>query len=253
MKYGNNLKSLVVALNTLGAVSINRVHMILGSVFGIPLSTGTITDWVERFAGSISDVVDEIGRFVVACPVVNFDETGLRMNGKLHYAHVASTSHYTYLYFSSKRGLEAMNKGGVLPNFHGIAVHDCWQPYWRFDQTSHSVCCAHLLRELIGVRANHPEQVWAPLFFKLLLRMKEAKERAIRKGKNALRKSQLILFSVLYDVYLRIGRRENPLPPLDPNRKKGGKPKRGKVLSLIERLAKYKGAVCGLFPLLRYY
>ena len=244
MQYGNNLRSLVVALNTLGAVSINRVHEILSSVFGVPLSTGTISDWVERFAGSISDVVNEIGRCVTGSPVVNFDETGLRMNGKLHYAHVASTSQYTYLYFSAKRGLEAMNKGGVLPNFHGIAVHDCWQPYWRFDQASHSVCCAHLLRELIGVKENHPKQHWAPLFLNLLLRMKAAKEKAMRQGKNALRKSQLILFSVLYDVYLRIGRRENPLPPLDPNRKKGGKPKRGKVLSLIERLAKYKGSVC---------
>ena len=244
MQYGNNLRSLVVALNTLGAVSINRVHVILGSVFGVPLSTGTISDWVERFAGSISDVVNEIGRCVTGSPVVNFDETGLRMNGKLHYAHVASTSQYTYLYFSAKRGQEAMNKGGVLPNFHGIAVHDCWQPYWRFDQASHSVCCAHLLRELIGVKENHANQVWAPRFLELLLAMKKAKEKAIREGKNALKKSQLILFSVLYDVYLRIGRKENPLPPPDTNKKKGGKPKQGKVLSLIERLAKYKGSVC---------
>ena len=90
MQYGNNLKSLVVALNALGAVSINRVHEILGSVIEIPLSTGTISDWVVRFAGSISGVVeDEISGQVVCCPVVNLDGTGLRVNGKLHHAHVA--------------------------------------------------------------------------------------------------------------------------------------------------------------------
>ena len=244
MQYGNNLRALAVALNTIGAVSINRVHEILGSVFGIPLSTGTISDWVSRFAGHISDVVKEIGRCVAGSRVAHFDETGLRMNGKLHYAHVASTSQYTYLYFSAKRGQDAMNKGDVLPNFQGIAVHDCWQPYWRFDQAGHSVCCAHLLRELIGVKENHPQQLWAPLFLNLLLRMKAVKENAIRLGKNALSKSQLNIFSRFYDTYLRIGRRENPLPPPNPQKKKGGKPKRGKVLSLIERLAKYKGAVC---------
>jgi transposase len=181
---------------------------------------------------------------VAESSVSHFDETGLRVNGKLHYAHVASTSQYTYLYFSAKRGVEAMNEGGVLPDFRGVAVHDCWPPYWKYDQATHSVCCAHLLRELIGIKENHQKQVWAPLFLNLLLRMKAAKERAIRLGKNALSKSQRVLFSCLYDTYLRIGRRENPLPPPDPQKKKGGKPKRGKVLSLIERLAKYKGAVC---------
>ena len=245
MQYGNNLRALAIALNTLGAVSVNRVHEILGSVFGIPLSTGSISDWVTRFANHrISDVVKEIGRCVAGSRVAHFDETGLRMNGKLHYAHVASTRQYTYLYFSAKRGVEAMNEGGVLPDFRGVAVHDCWPPYWKYDQATHSVCCAHLLRELIGIKENHQKQVWAPLFLNLLLRMKAAKERAIRLGKNALSKSQRVLFSCLYDTYLRIGRRENPLPPPDPQKKKGGKPKRGKVLSLIERLAKYKGAVC---------
>lgn len=245
MQYGNNLRALAIALNTTGAVSVNRVHEILGGIFGIPLSTGTISSWVTWFANHrISDAVKESGTRVAESSVSHFDETGLRVNGKLHYAHVASTGRYTYLYFSAKRGVEAMNKGGVLPGFRGVAVHDCWQPYWKYDQATHSVCCAHILRELIGVKENHPEQFWAPLFLKLLLRMKAAKERAIMQGKNALRKSQLILFSCLYDVYLRMGRKENPLPPPDPQKKKGGKPKRGKVLSLIERLAKYKGAVC---------
>ena len=71
-----------------------------------------------------------------------------------------------------------MNEGGVLPDFRGVAVHDCWPPYWKYDQATHSVCCAHLLRELIGIKENHQKHVWAPLFLNLLLRMKAAKERA---------------------------------------------------------------------------
>ena len=42
VQYGKNLQSIVVAFNTVGAVSINRTHEILSSVFNIPLSTGTI-------------------------------------------------------------------------------------------------------------------------------------------------------------------------------------------------------------------
>ena len=47
-KSGKNLQALVVALNTVGAVSVNRTHEILSSVFHIPLATGTIKNMVTR-------------------------------------------------------------------------------------------------------------------------------------------------------------------------------------------------------------
>ena len=50
-----------------------------------------------------------------------------------------------------------MEEGEALPDFHGIAIHDCWLPYWKYDM-EHGVCCAHFLRELNGVEENHPTQ-----------------------------------------------------------------------------------------------
>ena len=41
VQYGKNLQAMVVAFNTVGAVSINRTHEILSSVFNIPLPTVT--------------------------------------------------------------------------------------------------------------------------------------------------------------------------------------------------------------------
>lgn len=38
-------RAMTVAFNTVGAVSINRTHEILSSVFNIPLATGTIKTW----------------------------------------------------------------------------------------------------------------------------------------------------------------------------------------------------------------
>ena len=46
VQYGKNLQAMVVAFNTVGAVSINRTHEILSSVFNIPLATGTIKNMV---------------------------------------------------------------------------------------------------------------------------------------------------------------------------------------------------------------
>ena len=42
VQYSENLQSLAVALNTVGAVSIKRTHEILSGVFNIPIATGTI-------------------------------------------------------------------------------------------------------------------------------------------------------------------------------------------------------------------
>lgn len=241
VQYGENLQALVIALNTVGAVSVNRVHEILGSVFGIPLSTGTISNMVSRFTSKISGTVEQIRKFLSGALVGHFDETGLHINGKLQYAHVASSSKYTYLYLHKKRGHEAMDDGGVLPVFAGTAVHDCWRPYWHYE-TAHAVCCAHLLRELNGVQENHPKQTWAPAFAKLLLDMKAAKEQAIESEHQRLEATVLREYSQRYDAILEKALAENPLPDKTPGKR--GRTKKGKVLSLIERLKEYKGAVC---------
>ena len=45
VQYGKNLQALVVAFNTVGAVSVNRIHEILGGVFnGHPLCTKDTAD-----------------------------------------------------------------------------------------------------------------------------------------------------------------------------------------------------------------
>ena len=75
-----------------------------------------------------------------------------------------------------------MNDAGVHPSYQGIVVHDCWGSYWKYGNVTHSICCAHLLRELNGVEENHSEQTWASHFKELLLTMKKAKETAIASG-----------------------------------------------------------------------
>ena len=79
-----------------------------------------------------------------------------------------------------------MEQCGVLPEFKGIAMHDCWASYWNYPDIQHAVCCAHLLRELTGIDENHPGQKWASAFKDLLLEMKKVKDKAVEKGKDFL-------------------------------------------------------------------
>src|SRR4051794_8263264 len=44
---------------------------------------------------------------------------------------------------------------GCCPDFTGIAVHDAFTSYSRYPATTHALCNAHLLRELIAVVDHH--------------------------------------------------------------------------------------------------
>lgn len=83
------------------------------------------------------------------------DETGLRVAERLHWLHVVSSARFTALFCHRKRGKEAIDAAGVLPNFTGIVVHDAFAPYARYRSATHALCNAHLLGELIAVVDHH--------------------------------------------------------------------------------------------------
>ena len=242
VQYGEQLQALTVALNTIGAVSVNRTHEILSSVFGIPLSTGTVVNMVSNCAEGLTETWKRIRDRILSSLVGHFDETGTSVNGKNMWVHVASNAEYTHLHIHEKRGLEGMDEGGILPYFIGFGIHDCLASYWKYLHIMHGLCCAHLLRELIGVEENHPEQKWAPAFIKLLLDMKQAKENAIIRGENQLSSDKLKEFEKLYDDLIELAYEENPMP--EDNGKKRGRKKKGKTRALIERLDVFKASVC---------
>lgn len=99
-----------------------------------------------------------------------------------------------------------------------------------------------MLRELNGVSENYPEQKWAPQFKELLLKMKRSKDRAIVQREKSLSESTLKKYSERYDESIKLAYDENPVPEKKPGKR--GKQKRGKVLSLIDRLKEHKDEVC---------
>jgi transposase len=242
VQYGKNLQAMVVAFNTVGAVSVNRTHEILSSVFNIPLATGTIKNMVTRCADALKNTQERIRLALIALGLIHCDETGTRVDGKTWWVHDASNSQFTYLTISKKRGQIGMEEAGVLPYASGIIIHDCWGSYWKYKDVMHGICCAHLLRELNGVIENHPEQTWAPRFRKLLLDMKKVKEKALQKGQDEVSYYHLHKFDIAYDDIIRTAYAENPLS--ETPTKKRGRRKKSKVLNLICRLDNYKASVC---------
>jgi transposase len=98
---------------------------------------------------------------IAEAEVAGFDETGLRVAGKLHRVHCARTGKYTLITCRPKRGTKGIDDAGVLGRFRGVAVHDAWAPYDTYTDLDHHLCCAHVQRELqAAADTATPQSEW---------------------------------------------------------------------------------------------
>jgi len=244
VQYGANLEALAVSLNTVGVVSINRTHEILSGVFGVPISCGTISAMVSGCARKVSAAVQAIKEAVISEPILHTDETGSRVDGRTAWAHTAGTDKLTYIAVHENRGKKGMDAVGVLPLYRGTVIHDCWMPYFRYEDVRHGLCNAHLLRELTAVLENS-KQAWAQALIDLLLKMKHTKEKLILR--NSLKPTPYYLkqYSCAYDGILKQALKKNPVPAHDATQR--GRPKRGTTGALVDRLIAHKEKILLFF------
>ena len=155
VQYGPRIKAVMVYLYMGQYLSKHRTAKAMSELFNTPVSDGTVSSATACAAGDLKEFCAAVSKKIAGADVAHFDETGLRADGKLHWLHSASTTMFTMITCHARRGREAMNAAGILPAFTGIAVHDAWAPYDTYPQMTHSLCNAHLLRELIAVTDHH--------------------------------------------------------------------------------------------------
>ena len=235
-QYGPGVAALSNSLLTVGYMSIDRVQKLLGSL-GIPISQGTIQGMLEKAVACVKDTVEEIKHRVEQLPVAHFDETGLRVAGLLHWLHCACNEEYRYYSVQAKRGSEAMDAIGILPNFQGVAVTDFWAPYRKYDNVLHAMCCQHLERELVYAEETG-NQTWAKLLRELLQTMCHRRKVLQAEGNEAFPEAELKEYLDRYDTIVEEGIRANPLPEREPGKK--GRPAKGKIRSLVDRFKDFK-------------
>ena len=188
VQYGARLAALVVYLMVAQFGAQKRVAQAVGDLFGVPISQGSVAALTARAGRRLDgDFLAFIRQALSVSPLVHFDETGLRVAGKLHWVHSASTGKYSLVYVHPKRGKQGIDAGGVLDRFTGVAVHDAWAPYDCYTDTTHSLCCAHLVRELIAAtELDHKAMVWAKQGIDALLALKTAADTVIETGATAI-------------------------------------------------------------------
>jgi transposase len=223
-------------------IPLERTSEILFGLYGHTMSEAMIVAAGQELAERVAPVnAAAKAHLIETIEPVHFDETGMRVEGTLHWTHVASTTTVTYLEAHAKRGTKALTEIGILPQMKGRAVHDGYQSYFQYPDVEHGLCNAYHLRELIFVHERY-EQEWAEKMVALLVEIKEAVETTQQRGQVALTETQLSDFETRYDQLIEQGLEANPPPP-DPPPKKRGRVKQSKPKNLLDRLAARKREV----------
>lgn len=230
-QYGSGVFGLVMSLLTVGYMSEDRIKKLLTSL-NVPISTGTIQSMLTRGAANAEEAEKYIKDKITGQSVVNFDETGMRVSGSLHWLHCACCGPWRLYSIQERRGEEGMDLMGVLPNFHGTAVHDFWSSYKKFKDVIHAMCCQHLERELVYAEETG-NQEWAGKLRKLLQGMCHAKNVEMAEGKEAFSEAELQGYMAQYDEIVAKGLKVNPVPERKPGQR--GRQKRGKIRCLLDR------------------
>ncbi|MFQ3619271.1 MAG: IS66 family transposase [Cyanobacteriota bacterium] len=239
VQYGFRLRSLMVYLMDYQLLLSARVQELLSDAFGCSLSEGTLYQARQSCFESLAEVESGIFESLQQSEVAHFDETGLRVNRKLMWLHVASTQALTYYLIHPKRGKEAMDAMDILPHFKGTSVHDGWRSYAGYDGV-HALCNAHHLRELRFLVERY-EQGWASEMMTLLVSMKTALEQAQAQGQTQLSTHQITQFERQYQDLIEIGLKLNP--PAAPAANARGRPKQSPARNLLERLDVHQAEV----------
>lgn len=233
VQYGPQVKGLAVYLNQYQFLPSGRTCELLADVWGCPMSEGTLANIIHECRKNLRGPVQGIKEHITKASTVHFDETGLRVEKNLWWLHSASTKDATYYNVHTRRGTQAHEGIGILPNFAGRAVHDAYASYLGYD-CPHALCNAHHLRELTFV-AEQLHQPWAGGMKQLLQDIYKAVEQAKLSGAARLTKARTKRFTNRYQTILNEGYAVNPLPA-PPAQIRRGRPKKTKARNLLERL-----------------
>jgi transposase len=147
---------------------------------------------------------------------------------------VASSQKLTHYQASSHRGYEGFQDAGILPNYKGNLIHDCFGSYFQ-TPAQHGLCNAHLLRELQRVEEQY-RQGWATDMRALL---RGAKIEVEASPHQKLSKTRIQELHHTFSTLLTQGKALNPAKPPLPTKKRG-RTKQSFAYNLLARLDTYQ-------------
>lgn len=245
VQYGPRIKAVAVYFSQYQLLPYARVEETLESLYDVSLCEGSLATFTQQAHHRLEGTEAQIKAALQHQDVLHADESGIRVEGRLHWVHVASSARLTHYQHHAKRGLEAMESIGILPGFGGTLVHDHLKAYLRYTDCLHSLCNAHHLRELAFLVEHGPSE-WAGEMARLLVVANRCVNRAKQRGDGALSPKLQQFLSRRYDALVELGleqestrQAQGPEPPATAPKKRG-RVKQSKAKNLLDRLRDYK-------------
>lgn len=239
VQYGARVKGLLIYLHHGQLLPYERTTAVMEELVGQPVSQGTLLTATQTCAAQLAETEDRVKQALQQAPVIHVDETGLYENGRHIWLHSASTPDLTYYFPHDKRGQAAMQAADVLPKFQGVAIHDHWEAYQRFDRCDHAFCNAHHLRELHRA-IDQDQAAWAEEMKTLLLHIKEQVDQANAVGQSALLPDQLVQFQAQYREIVDRALQPYLTALTAPSPATRGRRKQTKTKNLLDRFDRYQ-------------
>jgi transposase len=211
VQYGAGVRSVVAYLVGYQLLPYERCAEAMKDLFNCQLSAGTLASIFKECARETVEPLLLIKEGIGKSEVIGVDETNLRVQQKQQWVHVSSTDQLTLLCHDKRRGTAAIENIGILVSYKGVCVHDGFSAYDQYRQCQHSLCNAHILRELNYV-IETSKPAWATEMKQLLLEIKAAVSVASESGKARLVLRQEKEFLGRYDrIVAEAGRLYEPL------------------------------------------
>lgn len=148
--YHPHFISLVLYLNNTGNIALDRLCTMLNEMSGgtINLRPSTIVKWMKKFHKESAQDRHKILDNILKSKLTHVDETGVKVNAKIHWMHVLTNPEYAYFVVTKQRGDEVEGPIAILKEYRGYLDHDHFKKYYRLENCIHVECNAHILRYL---------------------------------------------------------------------------------------------------------
>jgi transposase len=232
VQYGSKIKALSVLLSTDYKMPFDKIEQLFTDIYDCSFNESTAISANNACFEALEPIETTIKAEILGSKVVHFDETGMRVEGKLHWFHTACTVLFTYLFVHPKRGKEALDsEASLIKDFTNWAIHDCWKSYFEFIGCSHALCNAHIIRELDNLVQLGSS--WASEMKKLLFELYKLSD------KGAINVPNKEIWMQKYQIICQKADKEEP----PPSKGKRGRPKSSIGRNLLNRLTQYQQGV----------
>ena len=175
---------------------------------------------------------------LLQAPALHADETGLWVDGKVHWLHVLTNGSLTLKFLHRKRGKKAIQAIGLIPRYGGTLVHDCWASLLSYRPCRHQPRRSQLLRELTVIIESNNYR-WARLLKALL---QQACHKLDRSQTMVVSKAAFKAVRKRYRTILTQGAKELPeIPPRSKGQR--GRAAESDAHTLHERFVKHEESV----------